>query len=228
MQGLRYAAVVEANIDEIGREAVDIVGVPMVTNERPVVQILAPKKWWRGWFQLEDSTRRKAGPWESKFAALVVDIESRLDVAVECLAMSDVQRAKLYDRPGEPTLPKVSKLYAVRLGERGVIGTPLPRASSLSDFGGEGRMLVAGVQDAFPRLSDCRIRAGDGGASGAAGLGCRRQGGSGGREKAGIRVSRRLPASIHAALRLCSRLQLHASIARHHSPSTFSRPRSRN
>ena len=125
MQGLRYAAVVDANNDVIGREAVESRGVPFVSNQRPIVQILAPKKWWRGWFRLEDSTRQKTGPWERKFAALAADIENRLDVAVECLAMDDVQKAKLYERPGEPTLPTVPTLYEVRLGEGGGIGAAL-------------------------------------------------------------------------------------------------------
>ncbi len=125
MQGLRYAAVVDANNDVIGREAVESRGVRFVSNQRPIVQILAPKKWWRGWFRLEDSTRQKAGPWERKFAALAADVENRLDVAVECLAMDDVQKAKLYERPGEPTLPTVPTLYEVRLDEGGGIGAAL-------------------------------------------------------------------------------------------------------
>ena len=95
MQGLRYAAVVDANNEAIGREAVDTQGVPAVSTRRPIVQILAPKTWWRGWLQLEDSTRKKAGAWERSFAELTADIEKRLDVDVECLAMDDVQRTEL-------------------------------------------------------------------------------------------------------------------------------------
>lgn len=125
MQGLRYAAVVDANKDAIGREAVDSLEVPTVSTQRPIVQILAPKTWWQGWFQLEDSTRKKAGPWERSFAELTADIENRLDVAVECLAMDDVQKAKLYQRAGEPTLPTVPTMYAVQLGESGGVGAAL-------------------------------------------------------------------------------------------------------
>ena len=125
MQGLRYAAVVDANNGAIGREAVDSLGVPAVSDQRPVVQILAPKKWWRGWFQLEDSTRQKAGPWERKFAALAADIESRLGVSIECLALDDLQKAKLYRQPREPTLQTIPTVYAVRIGESGSVGAAL-------------------------------------------------------------------------------------------------------
>ena len=118
MQGLRYAAVVDANNEAISREASDSHGVPTVSRRRPIVQILAPKAWWRGWFQLKDSTRKKAGQWERKFAALTADIENRLDVAVECLAMDDVGEAQLLDRTSLPTLPAVPTMYPVQLASR--------------------------------------------------------------------------------------------------------------
>ena len=121
MQGLRYAAIVEANSNEIAREAANHRGVSVDSSRRPIVQILAPKKWWRGWFSLEDSTRTKAGWWEHRFAVPTDDIESRLDIAVECLAMDDIQKDALYQRPSEPTLPKPPTLHAVRPGEKPAI-----------------------------------------------------------------------------------------------------------
>ena len=42
MKGLRYAAVVDANSKMIGREAVESRGVPFVSDQQPIVQILAP------------------------------------------------------------------------------------------------------------------------------------------------------------------------------------------
>ena len=125
MQGLRYAAVVDANNEAISREALDSRGVPAVSRRRPIVLILAPRTWWWGWFQLEDSTRQKAGPWERKFGALTADIENRLGVAVECLAMDDVRKAQLYDRTGEPTLPTMPTMYPVQFGASRGIGAAL-------------------------------------------------------------------------------------------------------
>ena len=96
-----------------------------MSTRRPIVQILAPKQWWRGWFQLEDSTRRKAGAWERSFAELTADIENRLDIDVDCLAMDDVQKAELYQRTGKPTLRTVPTMYAVQFGQSGAIGAAL-------------------------------------------------------------------------------------------------------
>ena len=113
MQRLRYAAIVEANSDEIAREAAGDRGVLVDSSRRPIVQILAPKKWWRGWLNLGDSTRKKAGWWEHRFAVLTDDIENRLGIEIECLAMDDIQMDALYQRPSEPTLPKPPTLYPV-------------------------------------------------------------------------------------------------------------------
>ena len=125
MQGLRYAAIVDANSDAIACEAAVAREVSVDSDQRPVVQILAPKKWWHGWLQLEGSTRRKAGPWEREFAALTYDIEKRLGIPVECLAMDDIQKADLYRRPTEPTLETPPIFYSVRPGEEEGIGSAL-------------------------------------------------------------------------------------------------------
>lgn len=118
MQGLRYAAIVDANSNSIGCEAdIRFRGIPPISQKPPVVQLLAPKAWWRGWLQLKDSTRRVAGHWEPRFAALVDDIEDGLGITVECLELDDVGNAELYERPDTPTLPKVPTLRGVRLGE---------------------------------------------------------------------------------------------------------------
>ena len=47
MQALGYAAIVEANSTTIGEEAMDVFGVPSISEEPPMLQILAPKDWWR-------------------------------------------------------------------------------------------------------------------------------------------------------------------------------------
>ena len=127
MQGLRYAAIVDRNSDAIAHEAMIAHGTSVDSNQRPVVQILAPKNWWRGWLQLEGSTRRKAGQWEREFAALTEDVEKRLGIAVECMAMDDIQKTELYRRPSEPTLVTPPTLYSVRPDEEESIGAALIR-----------------------------------------------------------------------------------------------------
>ena len=116
MQALGYAAIVEANREEIGKEALDVFGVSSNVDEAPVVQILGPKDWWRRWFLLEDSTRRKAGPWEVRFGELVQDITDRLGIVVECVAMDNASKAAVSGLPSEPTLQRMPAMSEVRFG----------------------------------------------------------------------------------------------------------------
>ena len=115
-QALGYAAIVEANSTTIGEEAMDVFGVPSISDEPPMLQILAPKAWWRRWFLMEDSTRRKAGPWEVRFGELVDDIRDRLDIVVECVAMDRVSKTALSGPPAEPTLRSMPTMSEVRFG----------------------------------------------------------------------------------------------------------------
>ena len=116
MQALGYAAIVEANGAAIGQEATDVFGVPPISEGPPIVQILAPKEWWRRWFVLEDSTREKAGPWEVRFCELVEDINDRLGIVIECVAMDGASRAALSSLPTEPTFVSVPTMSEVRFG----------------------------------------------------------------------------------------------------------------
>ena len=121
MQALGYAAIVEANSTTIGREAMDVFGVPSISEEPPMLQILAPGDWWRRWFLTVDSTRRKAGPWEVRFGELVEDIRDRLGIVVECVAMDRVlmdreSKTALSGPPAEPTLRSAPTMSEVRFG----------------------------------------------------------------------------------------------------------------
>ena len=60
MEGLRYAAVVHANHRAIASEARERFAIH-VSVEPPIVQILAPEDWWRGWCDMACSTRLAAG-----------------------------------------------------------------------------------------------------------------------------------------------------------------------
>ena len=89
MQGLRYAAIVKANREQIAGEAKRCFGVN-VAAERPLVQLLAPQDWWEGWLNMAGSTRKVAGYWEPEFAQLVRDVEMQLCIAVECMELDDL------------------------------------------------------------------------------------------------------------------------------------------
>lgn len=128
MEGLRYAAVVEANRRVIADEAADRFKMN-ITDEPPIVQILAPRDWWKGWFELSDPTRRDTGEWEPTFARLTTDIEEgRLGVSVECVALDDIEDGGITFGANcrTPTLGHTPALYPVRLGEKRPIGDALP------------------------------------------------------------------------------------------------------
>ena len=94
MQGLRYAAVVQANHCAIAVEARDHFAIEL-SDEPPIVQILAPRDWWREWCDMPGSTRRAAGPWESRFLDLAARLEKRLGIAVECARLDDTGLADI-------------------------------------------------------------------------------------------------------------------------------------
>ena len=99
IQGLRYAAIVEANLKVIIAEVENHSGARFndvkITKESPIIQILAPKCWWYAWFELGARTRNKAGDWELEFCNLIADIEKQLDLTVECMALDDVDRTDI-------------------------------------------------------------------------------------------------------------------------------------
>lgn len=127
MEGLRYAAVVKANLSVIAKEAADRFKVN-ITDEPPIVQILAPRAWWKGWLGLAGSTRAAAGEWEPAFARLAADIEEgRLGVPVECMALDDIGDGDIAFGADckTPTLGHAPALYPVRPGDKPPIGPAL-------------------------------------------------------------------------------------------------------
>ena len=89
MEGLRYAAVVHANHGAIAAEARERFAIH-VSAEPPIVQILAPEDWWRGWCNMARSTRQAAGPWEPKFLDLSDQLEARLGIVIECMSLQGI------------------------------------------------------------------------------------------------------------------------------------------
>ncbi len=92
MEGLRYSAIVQANLDAIAKEADARFGVK-ITQEPPIVLLLAPLKWWRGWLGLSGRTRSVVGGWETEFAQLIQDVKLKIGITVECMALEDVDLA---------------------------------------------------------------------------------------------------------------------------------------
>lgn len=110
MEGLRYAAIVQANHLTISSEARDCFAI-QTTNEPPIVQILAPEDWWNGWHNMVPSTRRSAGQWEREFAQLTDQLEVRLGIAIECTALHG---AGLTDLTWDAHGPRLRNMPAMR------------------------------------------------------------------------------------------------------------------
>ena len=114
MQGLRYAAVVQANHRAIAAEARDRFAIEL-SDEPPTVQILAPRDWWHEWCDMPRRTRRAAGPWESSFLELAARLETRLGIAVECAQLDDTGLADIDRDAHGPYLPRTPAVSRVPL-----------------------------------------------------------------------------------------------------------------
>ncbi len=118
MEALRYAAMVEADLDGIASEAERRFGVN-VERTPPIVQLLAPVGWWRAWLSLG-----AAGEWGPPFVRLGEEVTARTGVAVECLALEDV--GVFYGVDGRaPRLAPVPRKFQVRLGQEPPFGEAL-------------------------------------------------------------------------------------------------------
>src|SRR3546814_12245823 len=79
VEGLRYAAVLEANLEEVASEAERRFGMK-VARRPPIVQLLAPRSWWCRWLELS-----AAGDWGTAFVRLTEAVEARSGLTVACL-----------------------------------------------------------------------------------------------------------------------------------------------
>ena len=109
LQGLRYAAIVQSNHSSIAKEMEQEFDC-LVSNDPPIVQVLAPEDWWQAWLGLEGSTRRASGDWEIAFVKLAKDIGERIGVTIECAAL-DIEGSQVWfddeDRPRLDRAPEV-------------------------------------------------------------------------------------------------------------------------
>ena len=129
IQGLRYAAIVEANLNVIAAEVESCPGDRFkdvtIVEEPPIVQILAPKSWWRGWLDLGASTRKASGRWEPEFSKLTRDVEKRLGVTVECVALDKPADITYGPDGNTPQLNRAPSLCSVSPDNKPPIGQAL-------------------------------------------------------------------------------------------------------
>ena len=113
MEGLRYAAAVEANLRPIAAEIRKKCGVTQVDDATPpIVQILAPISWWRHWIKT-----KAAGDWGPALARLASDVEERVGVSVECMATEETPQLALGLNGRKPSFDRPPTLSAVHLDQ---------------------------------------------------------------------------------------------------------------
>lgn len=115
LQGLRYAAIVQSNIESISKEMKQKFNLS-IPPEPPVVQVLAPEDWWQAWMGLEGSTRKAAGSWELALEKLAKDIEERIGIVVEYAALGVKRGQVSFDANARPKLDRTPELKSIRLG----------------------------------------------------------------------------------------------------------------
>lgn len=122
MEGLRYAAMIEADMDALAAEAERRFGVK-VAQLPPIVQLLAPKAWWRRWLELP-----AAGDWGPPFTELAAAIAAKIGAPIECMALDDVEIT--YGMDGQaPRLDPIPNIRAVCLTDTSPIGEALSSPS---------------------------------------------------------------------------------------------------
>jgi hypothetical protein len=109
LQGLRYAAIVEANKKAITNEARNYFHVE-VKQLPPIVQLLATRKWWLQQFS-NDIISSKL---QQQFPSLMDHIKKKIGISVECLDFSD--SILIFGKDGKkPKLEPKPKFRAVVL-----------------------------------------------------------------------------------------------------------------
>ena len=118
MEGLRYAAMLEAGLDAIAGEAERRFGIG-ITRAPPIVKLLAPCGWWRQWLDLTP-----AGNWDPALAHLIAAVERETGVVIDCMALEGVDMT--YGLDGRaPRLDRVPALFSVHLDAEPPIGAAL-------------------------------------------------------------------------------------------------------
>ena len=86
-----------------------------IAEQPPIVQIVAPKDWWRGWLDMGFRTRKAAGCWERAFIDLTAQLEVALGILVECVSHQGISQADIrWDEFG-PCLVQQPPLRYLRL-----------------------------------------------------------------------------------------------------------------
>lgn len=85
IEGLRYTAIIQANLCSIIREAKerDIT----ILNETPLLHLIAPESWWESWL-FPDMENDKKEEWQMNFKKLLANVAKQLEIVTECFTLN--------------------------------------------------------------------------------------------------------------------------------------------
>ena len=83
LEGLAYAAVIQANLETIAAETRALLGI-QISHQAPAVMVMAPQPYWN-YFE----RTKAAGPWRDAMEKLKTDIAATLDVPVHFLGLGE-------------------------------------------------------------------------------------------------------------------------------------------
>ena len=108
MEGLRYAAIIEANLTAIIAEIRTRFGIDL-QQASPRVQLLATQRYWQRW-----KGCNAAGNWQTALATLIAGIDNSIGIPIDCLALDDFH--VVFGQDGtKPRLDPVPDLHPVPL-----------------------------------------------------------------------------------------------------------------
>ena len=93
LEGLRYAAILEANLAALDTELRSSEASSLSVDEKPVVLVLGERSWWQSWQNSRDAPRAMAA-----FFKLTSQIAVRLGLSIHCAEVSDMSLT--YGRDG--------------------------------------------------------------------------------------------------------------------------------
>jgi len=127
MEGLRYAAIVEANHGQIKAEIEQKYGLK-VSDHRPAVLVLGEQNWWASWLGIVS-----ACDWGPNIRDVADAIEGQLGLSVQFGALDNCEL--IYGANGiAPRLVTVPQQYSISLGKADVLSSPLSVGSDRAQY----------------------------------------------------------------------------------------------
>ena len=102
MEGLRYTAIIQANLCSIIKEAKKLKEPKNILKNPPLLHLIAPESWWDYWKVIGTK-----GEWQKDFKELLFKIEEKLKIRTECFALMNLTREDITWSGPEKRKPEI-------------------------------------------------------------------------------------------------------------------------